>query len=264
MYGFLALFSSFTVVNFSYFMQTPISAVVICFNQENKIQKTLEALFQVTDDVVVVDSLSTDRTPMIAKAMGARVFSQSWLGYPAQKNWGNQQACHNWIISIDDDEVLDNELIANIKRLFAQTPDFDALDLPFQTYFCGQRIRFGGWNPESHIRVFDKTKISWNTDAVHEGLTIETGHKILKIKGFVKHFTVDTLEQFYAKTEKYGNLYAQKAIKSGKKSSWMKQYASPVFRFLVEYIFRLGFLDGYFGWIIAKENARYTYLKYKR
>ncbi len=244
---------------------TPLSAVIITKNQEKKIGLTIDALKLVTDDVVVVlDSESTDQTEAIAIEKGARVFKKHWAGYSLQKNFGNQQAKHRWILSIDDDEVISEELAASIKAAFVAEPTFDAFDLPFRTIFCGQLVRFGGWNPESHVRLFDKTKIEWNTDAVHEGLTLKPEHRIQKLSGYVYHYTVDSVEQFYAKTDRYSTLFAEKGASFGKKAPFYKIYFSPVFRFLSEYVFRLGFLDGRTGLIIAKDNARYTYLKYQK
>ena len=245
-------------------MSIPLSAVIISANQELKIIKTIEALKVLTDDIVVVDSGSTDLTPEVARAAGAKVIEHPWIGYAAQKNLGNSWTKHDWVLSVDDDEIISPELAKSIRLAFESTPPFDAFDLPFRTVFCGQLIRFGGWNPESHVRIFNKTKIQWNNDAVHEGLTIKSEHRIKKLKGYVYHYTVDTPAQFVAKTDRYSTLFAEKGVKMGKKATFAKIYFSPIFRFLVEYVFKLGFLDGYYGWFIAKENARYTYLKYKK
>jgi glycosyltransferase involved in cell wall biosynthesis len=242
----------------------PLSAVIITVNQAHKIGRTIEAVKTLTDDIVVVDSGSTDDTREVARAAGARVYERAWTGYSEQKNFGNAHAQHDWILSIDDDEVISPELATSIREAFETTPAFDAFDLPFRTVFCGQMIRFGGWNPESHVRLFDRTKIQWNTDAVHEGLTLKPQHRICKLSGYVLHYTVDTPAQFAAKTDRYSTLFAEKGLKMGKKPNFVKLYLSPVFRFLREYIFKLGFLDGYYGWFIAKENARYTYLKYQK
>jgi glycosyltransferase involved in cell wall biosynthesis len=245
-------------------MPVSLSAVIITHNQHQKIGRTIAALRSFVAEVVVIDSGSSDGTPEVARAHGARVFEKAWSGYSAQKNFGNDQAQHAWILSIDDDEVVSPELAKNIKKAFETAPTFDALDLPFRTVFCGKLIRFGGWNPESHVRIFNKQKIAWNTDAVHEGLTLRPEHNIQKLNGCVYHYTVDSLEAFYAKTERYSVLFAEKATRMGKKAGWVKKYLSPLVRFVREYVFKLGFLDGRYGFIIAKENARYTYLKYKK
>lgn len=241
-----------------------LSVVIITVNQARKIKRTIEAVKTLTDDIVVVDSGSTDDTREVARMAGARVYERAWTGYSEQKNFGNDHARYDWILSIDDDEVISPELAQNIQATFSQRPSFDAYDLPFRTVFCGQLIRFGGWNPESHVRLFDRTKIQWNTDAVHEGLTLLPQHSIGKLQGYVLHYTVESPEQFAAKTDRYSTLFAEKGRKLGKKPNFVKRYLSPIFRFLREYVFKLGFLDGYYGWFIAKENARYTYLKYQK
>ncbi len=245
-------------------MLLPLSAVIITVNQEKKIAKTIEALKTLTDDIVVVDSGSKDATRTVAAALGACVFERPWSGYSEQKNFGNDQAKYDWILSVDDDEVVSDELAKSIRAAFASEPKADAFNLPFRTVFAGKLVRFGGWNPETHIRIFNKKKIHWNTDAVHEGLTIRPEYSVQKLSGYVYHYTVDTLEQFAQKTDRYSTLFAEKGIKVGKRANFVKIYLSPAFRFLVEYVFKLGFLDGYYGLFIAKENARYTYLKYKK
>jgi glycosyltransferase involved in cell wall biosynthesis len=242
-----------------------LSAVVITHNEVKRIGACLDSLRQVSDDLIVVDSGSTDATEAICLAKGARFFRRAWDGYSPQKNFGNAQARHPWVISLDADEELSPELIASIQRQFAAgVADYDAFSLPFITNFCGQWIRHGGWNPEQHVRLFDQRRIQWNLDAVHEGLTLRPEHRIGRLTGHVRHYTVDTLAQFYAKTERYSQLFAQRNHQAGKRAGWVKTYLSPAFRLLAEFVFKRGFLDGRAGWIIARENARYTYLKYKK
>jgi glycosyltransferase involved in cell wall biosynthesis len=240
-----------------------ISAVIITKNNADSLDRTLAALHRVTDDVVVVDSLSTDHSAEIAQKHGARFYPRAWPGYSEQKNFGNQQALHPWVLSLDDDEVLSEDLAEDILELMKQPHSYAAVKLRFHTYFCGKRIRFGAWNPEWHIRLFRKADIAWNTDAVHEGLTVQPHHQILTLEqGVVRHYTVDTVAEFEQKTERYARLFAQRAIAAGKKSTFVKRFLSPTWRFLSEYFLKFGFLDGRYGYVIARENARYTYLKY--
>jgi glycosyltransferase involved in cell wall biosynthesis len=241
-----------------------LSAVVITFNEAAKIADCIDSLKQVCNDIVVIDSFSTDATPQICQAKGVNFLQRAWTGYSDQKNYGNDHARHSWVLSLDADERLSPELVAEINQLFANgnTPQADVYDLRFLTHFCGKPIRHGGWNPESHIRLFNKEKIRWNADAVHEGLTLIHGHRIEQLKGYVWHFTVDTHEAFVAKTDRYSSLFAEKSVKAGKKASWFKIILSPIVRFMREYIVKMGFLDGWAGWFIAKENTRYTFLKY--
>jgi glycosyltransferase involved in cell wall biosynthesis len=242
---------------------TPISAVVITLNQANKIARCLASLRSVTDDIVVVDSGSTDATAEICRQLGVVFLERAWTGYSDQKNFGNAHAQHDWIISIDDDEYLSEELAGSIRAVFDHSPDFDALELPFRTVFCGKLIRFGNMNPERHVRIFNKKYIQWNIEGVHERLSVKDEHRIRRLAGYVFHHTVDRPEQFAQKTERYARLFAEKAQRAGQSAAWWKQWLSPLVRFVREYFFRLGILDGYWGWFIAKENARYTFLKYR-
>ena len=236
--------------------------MVIVHNEASKIGDCIKSLRQLTDDIVVVDSFSTGATVHICNELNVRVFQQKWLGYSQQKNFGNAQAQHDWVISIDADERISGELAIHIQQIFEQEPKADAYNLDFLTHFCGKAIHFGGWNPESHVRIFNKKIINWNTDAVHEGLTLQPQHKIEKLRGKVLHYTVGTPQAYMDKTEKYSSLFAEKSKSLGKKASFWKIYLSPITRFIKEYCLKLGFLDGKEGLFIAKENARYTYLKY--
>lgn len=243
----------------------PLSAVVITHNHADQLSTCLASLRQLTDDLVVVDSLSTDQTEAVCQAYGARYFRRPWPGYAEQKNFGNAQAHHAWILSLDDDEVLSPELAQVLREQFCPDPTADAYDLPFRTHFANQPIRFGGWNPEWHIRLFDKRRISWNTDAVHEGLTLRPEHRVERLRGgFIYHFTVNSLAQLRAKTERYSSLFAENKFRGGQSASPLKRWGSPAFRFITDYVLKGGFLDGRAGWFIAWESARYTYLKYRK
>ncbi len=242
-----------------------LSAVVIAKNEEKKIGKCIDSLKKVSDDIVVVDAYSTDATKQICLSKGVRFFERNWEGYAKAKNFGNQQAKYDWIISLDADECLSDDLVESIKDIFEHhKPVFDAYELPFITNFCGRWVYYGGWNPEAHIRIFNKQLISWNPDAVHEYLSIQPTHQIKSLKGYVYHYTVDSLAVFYAKTDQYSTLFAKKQYLAGKKAGYVKIFLSPAVRFIREYFFQLGFLDGKIGFIIASENARYTYLKYRK
>jgi glycosyltransferase involved in cell wall biosynthesis len=244
-------------------MITHLSAVVITHNSAAKLAPCLDSLREVTHDIVVVDSGSTDATRQICLDRHVRFYERAWTGYSDQKNYGNALAKHDWILSLDADERLSPELIESIREAFAQPLAVEAFDLRFRTHFAAKPIRFGGWNPESHVRLFDKRLIEWNSDAVHEGLTLRPEHQIGRLTGYVHHFTVDTPAELKAKTDRYSALYGQRAAQAGKQASWVKVWGSPVFRFLVDYVLKLGFLDGAAGWLIARESARYTHLKYR-
>lgn len=241
-----------------------ISAVVITHNEEKRIALCLDALLRVTPDVVVVDSFSTDRTPDICQAKGVRFYQRTWTGYSDQKNYGNDLALSDWILTVDADEYLSSDLIEEIVETFKQKIEFDVCEIRIVSFFCGKRIRFGGWNPDFSRQIFNKRRIKWNNDTVHEGLTITPNHRIKRLRGHIEHFTVEKPEHYATKTELYSTLFAENAFRRGIRVPLVKAWLSALARFVSEYVLKLGFLDGIEGLYIAKENARYSYLKYRK
>ncbi|HXA01114.1 MAG TPA: glycosyltransferase family 2 protein [Cytophagaceae bacterium] len=239
------------------------SIVIITNNEASNIERTLLSVLNISSDIIIVDSGSTDDTLEICKKFPVKIFQHQWEGYAAQKNYGNSLTKNDWILSIDADEELSEELILEIKKEF-DNPRADCYDLFFRTNFCGQWLSYGHWNPESHIRIFKKSIVHWNTDAVHEGLVIAKNLNIKKLKGKVNHYTIRNLEHYRQKNDYYINLAAQNMKRANKKAGFIKLYLSPAYRFIHSYIFKLGFLDGYFGYVIARETARVAYLKYDR
>jgi glycosyltransferase involved in cell wall biosynthesis len=242
-----------------------LSAVVITNNASATIDKCLEALLRVTKDVVVVDSGSTDGTKEICLSKPVRYYAKEWEGYSANKNFGNEKAMHPYILSIDSDEILSLELIRSINIEFSGTSKLaEAYELHFMTNFAGKWIRYGSWNPEWHIRIFDKRKIQWKLMDVHEVLSVAPEHHVKKLHGNVEHYSYPTLDSHLQKIERYTDLFAERGFKAGVKSNAFKTLFSPLFTFVSSYILKLGFLDGYYGLIVARNNAFYTYKKYKK
>ena len=238
------------------------SVVIISNNEEKRIAATLEAALKVSDDVVVVDSYSTDQTVAIAHRMGVRVFQKEWKGYSDQKNYGNQQAKYDWILSVDADEVIGAELAESLKNISLSSGP-DAYQIPFKTNYCGKWMNYGVFRNEKHVRLFNKKKIQWNTSGVHEGLTLDE-MQIGKIKGHILHFSVDHLEQHLQKINHYTTLHAENMFAANKKASLFKIIFSPSFQFIREYILQLGCLDGFYGLVSAQQRANYFFLKYAK
>lgn len=241
-----------------------LSGVVITHNAKDTIGDCIEALLRITDDVVIVDSGSSDGTKEICLSKPIRYVQKSWEGYAANKNFGNQLAKYDYILSVDSDEILSEELIHSILELKKKKPLADAYSLRFVTNFCGKWIRYGGWNPEWHVRIFDKRKIQWQLIDVHEILHLNSLHKIEKLKGLVLHYSYPTEDSHLKKIEKYTDLFAERAFKAQKRTSKVKIWGSAIFTFISNYLLKLGFLDGYYGFVVAKNNALYSYLKYKK
>jgi glycosyltransferase involved in cell wall biosynthesis len=239
-----------------------ISVVIIAKNEAHIIANTLQSLQRVTNDIVIVDSGSTDETVAICKKYNATVIETGWDGYGINKNKGIKAAKHDWILSLDADEAIDAELQETLLQLTV-TNDSAVFDIRFKNFFCNKWIRFGEWGFDWHIRLFNRNKVQWNNAAVHENLVFPEGFTVTKLKGNILHYTVQNREEYDAKTDHYARMNAKKYVEAGKKPSFFKQYFSPVFAFIQHYIFRLGFLDGKEGFIIAKTTARYTFLKYR-
>ncbi len=244
-------------------MLSSISAVIITKNEEQHIARCIKSLLPITDDIIIIDSGSIDKTEQVCRAYPVTFEVKTWEGFSAAKNYGNSLAKHNYILSIDGDEELSADMHSSIIELL-KVPTHVAYDLPFLTNYCGQWIRHGAWYPESHIRIFDKTKVQWEGE-IHERLSIPEGSSIGKLKkGYIHHYTISTLHEHIEKINHYTTLHATDMYKNGKKASFVKIYLAPCFSFFRDYIIKRGFLDGARGYSIAKQSANYVFLKYMK
>jgi len=239
-----------------------ISAVIITHNEAQNIAQCLSALKAVTDDILVVDSFSTDQTVALCEENGARVIQRKWEGYAKTKNFANSKAYHDWILSVDADEVLSNELIKSIQQAPAKDGMVYALDRI--NNFCGQWIKHSGWYPDWKVRLFNRTEVYWVGAYVHEKLKYPANYKVQKLKGKLYHYSYYTLDGHLQRIEKYSQLSAEELHAKGKKAGPIKMYLSPVARFLRTLVLKRGFLDGKNGWILSRRNAQLVYLKYKK
>jgi (heptosyl)LPS beta-1,4-glucosyltransferase len=240
-----------------------LSVVIITRNEEKNISRCIEHARRISNDIVVVDSGSTDNTVALAEKCGARVFIRNWTGYSAQKNFGNQQAHHDLVLSLDADEVVSDELAQSIREALKQYEKGTLLELNVLSRFEERFIYHGGWYPDWHTRIFEKNTTWWNSSDVHEKLQTSVPCKKIKLKGNLLHFTAPDKQGFREKMKNYALLFARNRFEKGMSYGFLKKYTSSVFRFVKEYFFKMGFLDGKAGWNIAWENALYTYLKYK-
>ena len=224
----------------------------------------LASVEELTDDVVVVDAGSQDGTKEQCRERGARVYERGWRGFSEQKNFGNAMAKYDWILSLDADERVTPELGLSIRREWTRgRGSADAYKIRFANYFGEKRIRFGAWNPEWHVRLFDRRKTSWNTDEVHESLRDLKKIRCGQLAGKIQHLTVSGRKELEAKTVRYSGLFQQKLRRLGLTPPWTKVWLNPAWRFIRDFFLRLGALDGGAGWLIALESARYTHLKYR-
>jgi len=239
----------------------PVSIVIITKNEAEIIANCINTCKLITDNIVIVDNGSTDNTLKIAEDLGCEVYQESWDGYGANKNKGVLYAHYNWILSIDADEIPDQELINTLHNLNLTDPKI-AFDIPFKNYFGSKRIRFGNWGYDHRIRLFNRHLVKWHESKVHEKLQLPAGIKVKRIGGHIHHYTVKNLKECDHKAIYYARLSANQYISNGKKISFLKIYVSPIFGFVKDYVLKLGFLDGFEGLDIALTIYKNTWLKY--
>jgi len=244
-------------------MNPSLSVVIICKNEAHIIGKTIAAALRVSDNVVVVDSGSNDGTQQIVTETGARILETDWQGYGRNKNKGVAIAKHDWILSIDADEVIDDVLTDQLNQLVF-TDESVVYNIRFRAFLGNDMIRYGEWANDAHIRLYNRKQVSWNEAQVHEALLFPDTVRVATLKGYIHHYTSKNMEDFALKTVNYAMLNALKYHQQGKKAGWLKCRVAPAFSFVKNYIFRLGFLDGEPGFTVAKMNAWYTWLKYMR
>ncbi len=239
----------------------PLSVVIITRNEAHIIGNTLQSLRGVTDDIVIVDSGSTDDTLAICSQFNAVILETGWDGYGINKNKGITAAKNDWILNLDADEAIDEELREILLKHDLKDENI-VYEIQFKNFFCNKWIRFGEWSGDKHIRLFNRNKIQWNGAAVHESLVLPPGTQTILLKGNILHYTSRDLDDYMNKTISYAKLNAEKYHLQGKKTNFFKLRLSPAFSFIQHYFFRLGFLDGWEGYLIARTTAWYTFLKY--
>ncbi|MDD5262314.1 MAG: glycosyltransferase family 2 protein [Methylacidiphilales bacterium] len=241
-----------------------ISACIITLNEESDLPRCLASLKPVADEIVIVDSGSTDRTPFIATDHNARFIRHDWEGYVAQKNFALQKATGDWILSIDADEELSPELRDEILKLkeAGKDPEATGFDVSRVVFYENKWIRFGDWYPDRLVRLFRRDRARFEGGAVHERLEIQG--PVQSLKGELYHYTYRNLADQMACIENYSTLWASSAFKEGKRAGLLTPYLHAIVRFLRAFILKGGFKGGLLGWRIASLNAREVYLKYKK
>ena len=239
----------------------PISATVITHNEAANIARAIRSL-DCADEILVVDSGSTDATVKIAAELGARTIVHPWEGFAAQKNFAVREARHDWILSLDADEELNEEARAAIREWKQSTPAVAAYRYARRPQYLGRWILHSGWYPDWKVRLFDRRKARWAGDYVHESVVpkgpVET------MNGEILHYTCDSLADHRKRIEFYTDLAAREMFDRGRHSSFLRRLLAPVWVFVITYFFRLGVLDGVPGFLIAWMAARYVRRKYAK
>jgi glycosyltransferase involved in cell wall biosynthesis len=239
-----------------------ISAVLITHNEEANIEAALQTVSW-TDEIIVVDSYSIDRTAEIARAFGARVIEREWPGFSDQKQFGVDLAHNDWIISLDADERITPELGAEIIELRSKSGLADGYRIPRLSTYMGHEIRHSGWYPDEQMRLFDRRKGRWNGRLIHESFELDAGANAGDLRNHILHFSVTGSAQHHRMIgERYAPLAAQNMFENGARTSPLRVAAAGPSAFIRSYFLKLGFLDGFPGFCIARFAAHHAYLKH--
>ena len=238
-----------------------ISATIITLNEERNVARAIESL-RCCDEILVVDSGSTDRTPAVAARFGARVLQNPWPGYARQKNFAAARATHDWILSLDADEALSESLEAEIWNVKREGTRFDAYSMPRLAQYCGHWIRHSGWYPDRKVRLYHRERAQWIGDYVHESVRV-TG-SVGQLRESMLHFTCSSLAEHRKTLQAYTTLAARELASRPQPPSAVRPFLEPPWTFFRSYILQRGFLDGFAGFKIARMAALYTYLKFAK
>jgi glycosyltransferase involved in cell wall biosynthesis len=242
----------------------PLSVVIITFNEEANIGRCLQGLGDVADEVLVVDSFSTDRTVDICRAHGARVLQNAFAGYVEQKNFATAQARHDHVLQLDADEVLTGELRQSIRQARANW-QHAAYSLARLTNYCGHWVRHGGWYPDRKLRLYDRRLGRWTGLLLHEKFEVDPGHTTGQLRGDALHYSYHSIAQHIAQLNKFTSITAQEqALRGNTRVGLFHLLLKPWWKFVHGYFFRLGFLDGFAGLSIATISALGVFLKFAK
>lgn len=245
-------------------MPTLLSVVIITFNEAANIGRCLVALGDVADEVLVVDSFSTDSTVEICQQHGARVVQNAFAGYVEQKNFATAQARHDHILQLDADEVLTDELRASIHAAKADW-QHAAYSLSRLTNYCGHWVRHGGWYPDRKPRLYDRRRGSWAGLLLHERYEVDAGQTTGLLAGNLLHYSYHSVAQHVAQLNRFTSIAAQeRALRGHTRVTLFHLLIKPWWKFTHGYVVRLGFLDGFAGLCIAAISAGGVFLKFAK
>lgn len=239
-----------------------LSAVIITFNEQRNIGRCLDSLAGVVDEVVVVDSFSTDDTEEICRAKGARFVQHAFEGHIEQKNWALAQAQYPHVLSLDADEALSETLR---KSVLAAKADgrHDGYSMNRLTNYCGQWIYHSGWYPDRKLRLFDRRKAGWGGTNPHDRVEMQAGSTVSHLSGDLLHYSYYSVGEHLERASRYAEIAARAMRAQGRRATWLHLLFSPTVKFVRNYLLKKGFLDGRAGWTICRIAALETFWKYR-
>ncbi len=237
-----------------------LSVVIMTFNEAPRIERCIRSVQSLADEILVVDSYSTDRTVALAESIGAKVIQNHFEGFIEQRRFCVQHATHDLILALDCDECPDETLQSEIQTLKKNTTH-GAYWLNRLSSIGGTWIRHGAWHPDWKLRLFFREKVIISGTPPHDQIAPQEGVATKKLKGKLLHYSHDTTADLMATVEKYSTTAAQSLFEEGKKTNPFRIFFKPPFRFISDFILKFGFLDSRMGYFIAKANSHYVWLR---
>ena len=240
-----------------------LSVVIICFNEEKNIARCIDSVADIADEILILDSYSTDQTVSIAESRGAIVKQETFKGFIQKKNKAVELASNDFVLSLDADEALDPVLCRSIREA-KEKYTHRAYRMNRCSNYCGKFIRHGSWYPDAKIRLFDRRVAHWGGTNPHDRIILGKEMRIEHLKGDILHYSYDTISAHVIQNNKLSTLAAESLFAEGKKTYLFNIFLRPFWAFFVSYIARAGFLDGLYGFVIAIQIAHMTFLKHAK
>ncbi|MGD9992067.1 MAG: glycosyltransferase family 2 protein [Salinivirgaceae bacterium] len=238
-----------------------LSVVIITLNEEKNIARCIKSVTPIADEILVVDSYSNDNTKAICNELEVTFMEHPFDNFVAQKNFADQSAQYDHILSIDADEELSEELLASIKKV-KENFDADAYEFNRLNNYCGKWIKHSGWYPDRKLRLYDRTKGRWGGVKIHEKIEMQAGTTTAFLKGDLLHYSYTSIQDHISQANRFSSLGAESAVSRGRKANVFKVVLFPFWRFLRNYLLKLGFLDGYYGFVVCLIISHENFLKY--
>lgn len=238
-----------------------LSVVIITHNEEKNIGRCIDSVEGIADEILILDSASTDKTVAIAESKGAIVKQEVFKGFIQKKNKAIELASYDYILSLDADEALDLKLINSIIEVKENYTN-RAYRMNRCSNYCGRFIRHGSWYPDAKIRLFDRRIAWWGGINPHDKIVLQENIDVLHLKGDILHYSYHTISEHVTQNNKLSTLAAESLFAAGRKTNLFNVFANPGWAFFQSYLIRAGFLDGLFGLVIAIQISHMTFLKH--
>lgn len=241
-----------------------LTVAIITFNEEKNIERCINSVWTLADEILIVDSFSKDKT----KELALKFPKVTWLenpfeGHIQQKNFALKKSKNKWVLSLDADEVLSNELRLEIEKALEE-PKADGFSFNRLNNYCGHWIHHGGWYPDVKLRLVQKDNAEWRGENPHDKLEVINGKNIVHLEGDLLHYSYATYEDHFKQIEYFGNIASKAAYDKGKRTNKLSIYLKSGFQFIKGYLLKGGYRDGKIGKVIAKRSAYATYVKYTK